>query len=437
MWGRAWDPRARCNWSKLPASDVTARRTCTSTVLSQYLNLSFHTTKLVHCYNLLGHSEMADQNTPAAFAARRRIARQNVDKLGIRYEELPQLPFFAPLFGYSYAAYKLDIADVIVNTSALLGRGLTPEERDIIAYLSAKKTVTQSYEPPISLAAAIFLERRGRATSKFPFYQPTPTKFDPSFFPNRRMPMLQGVSALITWNAIRFGAYAFVAHFIGGIFFSSYATSVQTAAILRDPRLGDLRKGFADRRSGKRSGSSQGAPAWQTPEDPSMKDAETPYGGAAYEEESAPVRTGAPYDQTRTELPPRSGTTGTYPGSRGGYPPVPQSAPAASDEFTEGGFFEDDASPVAPAARAANASSNTGGSAWERLRQQAKSNPAGQSGSAKAPRTQSWGQQNAEQYTYSQEDADKTTAKDQAQREFDAMLEKERQGESDNQSRRW
>lgn len=388
---------------------------------------------------------MDDQSTPQAFAARRRIAKQNVDKLGIKYEELPQLPFFAPLFGISYGAYKLEIADVVVNTSALLGRGLSPQERDIIAYLTAKKVVTQSYEPPLSLAAAIFLERRGRATSKFPFFTPKATAFDPSFFPNKRMPMLQGATALITWNAIRFGTYAFVAHFIGGIFFSSYATSVQTAAIFRDPRLSELRKGFADRRKGQRSGS-QGAQPWESPEDPSMKDTETPYGDASYAEESAPARTEPTYDQTRSELPSRSGTTSAYARSRGGYPPVPQSVPAqstepaASDDFNEGGFFDDGASPVAPAARAGNtgssSSTSTSGSAWDRLRQQAKSNPAGQAGSAGAPRTRSWGQ-NAEQYTYSQDDADKATAKDVAQREFDAMLEKERQGESDNQSRRW
>ncbi|KAH8904369.1 hypothetical protein BR93DRAFT_141717 [Coniochaeta sp. PMI_546] len=384
---------------------------------------------------------MAEQSTPQAFAARRRIARQNVDKLGIKYEELPQLPFFAPLFGTSYAAYKLEIADVVVNTSALLGRGLTPQERDIIAYLTAKKVVTQSYEPPISLAAAIYMERRGRPTSKFPFYTPKATTFDPSFFPNKRMPMLQGATALITWNALRFGAYAFAAHFLGGIFFSSYATSVQTAAILRDPRLADLRKGFADRRSGKRSGS-QGARPWDMPEDPSMKDAETPYGDVPYADESAPARTEATFDQTRSAPPPRSSTTSPYPSTRGGYPPLPQSsgpqstAPPASDEFTEGSFFDDDASPVAPAARAGNTSSNSSGSAWERLRQQAKSNPAAQGSSGTAPRSRSWGQK-AEQYTYSQDDADKATAKDQAQREFDAMLEKERQGEADNQARRW
>ncbi|KAJ9151006.1 hypothetical protein NKR19_g5053 [Coniochaeta hoffmannii] len=390
---------------------------------------------------------MDNQTSPQAFAARRRIAIQNVDKLGIKYEELPQLPFWAPLMGSTYAAYKLEIADVVVNTSALLGRGLTPEERDVIAYLAAKRAVTQSFEPPLSLAAAIYLERRGRSTSKFPFYTPKPTSFDPSFFPSKRAPMLQGPMSLMAWNATRFGCYAFVAHFVGGIFFQSYATSVQTAAMLRDPRLADLRRGFADRRRGiKAPPGSQGSQPWQMPEDPSMKDAETPYGDASYAEESAPATatTETTADRTRDQVSPTTAPTAPYPRARGSYPPprqqpAPAESSSASEEFTESSFFEDDdASPVAASARAERAASGSGASAWERLRQQAKSTPASQgSGSSTgAPRSRTWGQ-NTEQYTYSQEDRDKASAKDQAQKEFDAMLEKERRGESDSQSRRW
>ena len=389
---------------------------------------------------------MEDQTTPQAFAARRRIALQNVDKLGIKYDELPQLPFWAPFFGGTHAAYKLEIADVVVNTSALLGRGLTPEERDVIAYLAAKRTVTQSFEPPLSMAAAIYLERRGRSTSKFPFYTPKPTSFDPSFFPSKRMPMLQGPFSFIAWNATRFGCYAFVAHFVGGIFFQSYATSVQTAAMLRDPRLADLRRGFADRRRGIKTPGSQGSQPWQMPEDPSMKDAETPYGDASYAEERAPATatTETTADPTRDRGSSTAAPTAPSPVARGSYPPprqhpAPVQSASASDEFTESSFFEDDdASPMAPTARAQSTASSSGGSAWERLRQQAKSSPAGQGSgsSAGAPRSSTWGQ-NAEQYTYSQEDRDKASAKDQAQREFDAMLEKERRGDSDSQSRRW
>lgn len=390
---------------------------------------------------------MGDQASPQAFAARRRIAHQNVDKLGIKFEELPQLPFWAPLMGSTYAAYKLEIADVVVNTSALLGRGLTPEERDIIAYLSAKRVVTQSYEPPISLAAAIYMERRGRPTSKFPFYTPKATSFDPSFFPSKRAPMLQGTTALIAWNATRFGCYAFVAHFLGGIFFRSYATSVQTAAMFSDPRLADLRRTFAERRRGRATGGQggQAAQSWQLPEDPSMRDAETPYGDVSYAEESAPATatTETTADRTYDDVSPRRSPTAPYPGTRGSYPPsrqqpAPVQSTPSSDEFNDSGLFDDDASPVAPAVRTASAGSSSSGSAWERLRQQASSSPAAQgSGSdTGASRSRTWGQK-AEQYTYSQQDADKASAKDQAQREFDAMLEKERQGESDNQRRRW
>lgn len=386
------------------------------------------------------HCKMSDsQKAAKSFNARRQIARQNVDKLGIKWEELPQVPFWAPLFGTTYNAWKFEVADVVVNTSMLLGRGLTPDERDIIAYLSAKKAATTAYEPPLSLAAALYMERRGRATFKFPFWTPKATSFDPSFFPGKRVPMIQGPNALLVWNATRFGCYAFAAHFIAGIFFASYTTSVQTAAILRDPRLGDLRRGFADRRNGKRSPNEVGQP-WQTPEDPSMRDAETPYGDESYTDRSEPAKPDTSVDRVRGGGDGGDETHGSYSRTRGGYPPVPkpadaQTAPAPSDGFTEGSFFEDDASPVASAARTGNPSSSSSGSTWERLRKQAQtSDPAGQDSSA--PRQRAYGQ-NTEQYTYSQADEDRATAKNQAQREFDAMLEKERQGEADSRNRKW
>ena len=109
----------------------------------------------------------------------------------------------------------------------------------------------------------------------------------------------------------------------------------------------------------------------------------------------------------------------------------------------------DDASPIAPSHKAAQGESS--GSAWDRIRQQAEgqskqtpsrpqwSPPASQS------RDSGWGedqdrgtgyQGSKESYTYSSADFEKSTAKEQAQREFDQLLDRERHG-VDQGNKRW
>ena len=105
----------------------------------------------------------------------------------------------------------------------------------------------------------------------------------------------------------------------------------------------------------------------------------------------------------------------------------------------------DDASPVAPSYRAPQA--ETSGSAWDRLRQQAASqtpNQPRQAPTVAAPRD-GWGNvqgsgggfsDSRDSYSYPAADAGRRAAKDEAQREFDKLLEQERQG-VDPETRRW
>jgi hypothetical protein len=367
------------------------------------------------------------------------MLRRNRDSLGIQYDNLPQLPFWAPLVGNTQNWYKDNIAHQVIVGAESTGRGLTPEERDLLAHVTAKRLVTMSYEPPISMAVAYFMERRGRSTFKFPFWTPKPTSFDPGIFPSRNFPflvgMVQGSNATLLWHSLRFGCYFFFAHMFGNALFLSYAHTVQAATILKDPRLGDFRKSIQERLKSRNGGRQMPS----RPEDPSMQDAETPYGVVEDVDPNAYGTTGSDDGQSPAET---SSPTGAYARSQRGYSPRQQPAPTqsvpppSSEDFTDASLF-DDASPVAPAARAGSSSYSSGGSAWDRVRQQSRSgNVAGQSGSASTPRSRSYGQ-TSDQYTYSKADEEKALAKDQAQKEFDAMLERERQGESDKANRRW
>ena len=141
--------------------------------------------------------------------------------------------------------------------------------------------------------------------------------------------------------------------------------------------------------------------------------------------------------QTREEVErqPR-GRPGAFP-LRQYKPEPPQSiSEDESDPF-------DDASPVAPSERQYGARQTSyGGSAWDRIRNQAKPQ-----GDAQRPApTSSWAQRREEEqtsrgaqdgssYNYAQSDEDKAYAKSQAQKEFDEMIERERRGESDGRRR--
>lgn len=107
-----------------------------------------------------------------------------------------------------------------------------------------------------------------------------------------------------------------------------------------------------------------------------------------------------------------------------------------TDYFLSGN--DDDASPTAPEYRNTNPGSSTSGSAWDRLRRQTGSQPS------RAPPTQEsapqWGQQQ-DSGSSSERDmyyANQEREQNQAQAEFNRMLEAERQISNDSsQSRRW
>lgn len=399
---------------------------------------------------------------------------RNSDRLGIDYDSLPQPPFWSPLFGQGQNWYRANVASKVMGFSVLLKRELTQQEKDAISFHAGKECATRAFEPPTAVIAAYAFERRGRAAFRFPFWTPKPTSINPDVFPSQRFAYLRNHMAVAAWHATRFGSYAFFSHmFLSGMFVS-YAMSVWMANMKLDPRLETLRKNVEEmgkqRRLGRRPGE-QGADSesWQSQnEDPSMGDASFPYSGQASGDGSAGGSMGAeefgktresfekaeePHDQSGSEAWARQRG---YPSpGQQGYA-SPQSNPQQSQDsaFQSPGDSDanifDDASPVAPSARGNGASASTsGGSAWDRIRSQAVSgaNTGGQAGPGTSQRSWSQTQRNSGQpttdgrgsdgHTYSAAEEDKSYAKSQAQKEFDAMLEKERRGESDSRERRY
>ncbi|KAK1767667.1 hypothetical protein QBC33DRAFT_451095 [Phialemonium atrogriseum] len=362
---------------------------------------------------------------------------RNANRLGIDYDSLPQTPFWSPLFGQGQDWYRANIASKVIGFSVLLKRELSQQEKDAVSFHAAKECATRALEPPAAVVAAYAFERRGRDAFRFPFWKPKPTTINPDVFPGQIFTLLRGRMAWSAWHATRFSCYAFVSHMVLSGIFTSYAMSVWVANMKLDPRLATLRKAMEETgkqgRLGRRLGEQGADPGgWQSPsqgEDPSMQDAPYPYGQTPGDVPSSGGRMEAEETRRQSESAARARDRG-YPTPGPAYASPQDSASQSQDDDAH---LFDDASPMAPSDRGKNATTSaSGGSSWDKLRNQAMS--GGNTGGQAGPRI---GQRSSDGYTYSSADEDKSYAKQQAQKEFDAMLEKERRGEADVSGRRF
>ncbi|KAK3292695.1 uncharacterized protein B0H64DRAFT_235115 [Chaetomium fimeti] len=331
------------------------------------------------------------------------------------FESLPQLPFFASWFSYTPRWQKAQVASALIENSLLIGRLLSPAEADAFAYHRSKVCSRATYGTPAVLLTAAYYTNQGRSTFRFPFYTPKPASFNPMSFPTASMSLLKGQSAVRLWHVLRFGTYAFISQYIVKIIVFSFVQAGYLAAIAGDPRLKAVREEMTPSKKARAERSR-------------LPPADGPANSVAVSPSPGVTSTGldSPVPQT--------------PGRRGWAPQTPQSVPESVSQQDDDSYLFDDASPVAPSQRerpsAGSPQSPGGGSAWDRIRQQAKS----EEGQRWNPRQQqnrtSGSQQTTDQYTYTPAEQEKAYAKEQAQKEFDAMLERERHGTGDSGGRK-
>ncbi|KAK4134858.1 hypothetical protein BT67DRAFT_283509 [Trichocladium antarcticum] len=340
------------------------------------------------------------------------------------FETLPQLPVWAFLAGFTTRWHKAWVATTLADMSGKLGRVLTPEEADALAHHRSIGCRRHSYSAPVILATAAYFARRGRNRFRFPFF--TPTNISPIHFPSPRMALLRGRPAIASWHALRFGAYwslswLFLAGAIGGWADTSYMVMV-----IRDPKCKAMLDVAVQATREAQRKRLEGTAGLQQPPHP-----ETAAPGS---DDASPSR---PYPAPAYES-----AAGAFQGERAQQQQqqqqvAPEQSPRGSSKEDDA-FLFDDASPVAPAPsqrpQSPTPAPPTGsGSAWERLRQQAKQGGEGGWNQGEEQSRQTRAQQRAEQqYTYSPDEQEKAYVKELAQKEFDAMLERERRGMGDS-----
>ncbi|KAI9832263.1 MAG: hypothetical protein M1819_004441 [Sarea resinae] len=381
----------------------------------------------------------------------------------VNVSELPRpIPIIGPLFGYHESYIRLAISARFKGTSALLQRPLTQDEMNAIGFYTAKMISYASYGRPLGLAGGLYQAARTAEKYRFPFITPNKDTFDPMKFLNVR-----GNNARILWHGLRGAAYGFMGSWIGGWFFTTYAAVVAAVGEQGDPRLKDVIEAIRERATR----ASRGLPVSQQPypsvsverQQQQQQSQQTGSGRYAQQQQQQDLDDASPssggfYDDIKGDSPtsdtgvlsdsavrtqesrsqpsnPRSQTSN--PTTRASTFSMANAAPnqpsssrssssSSSDSFADS-IDSDDASPTAGQSSSSSDASGSG-SVWDRIRRDAASSTDPSSG--RRNNGAGAGAEGADGFSFSRDDdEDRGRAREEAQREFDARVERERGGD--------
>ncbi|KAL6923443.1 hypothetical protein FSST1_000717 [Fusarium sambucinum] len=342
-------------------------------------------------------------------------------------------PFYASIIGYRRDWNLLVATSRVSGFAATLGRDLEDEEAKAIAEYTLDNIHTNASLKWLSVALAGYMTYRGRRTWQFPFYKPKlGGRFNPneatSIFTNKK---IKGAYPRFTWHTLRFTAYVAVTMLMVEPAFRAVNFIRTETAMTHDPRLKQFTKDASQRVEQVMSNPNisktafTGRDAHRGGEDDpwASNEANNASSESRYQSyQSAPAQS---WDKVHS-------STSTQ-----------QSQQSLNDDWSV--LDGDDASPVAASARKQPVSAPSG-SAWDRIRQQSQGAPrqqqqsdyqsrawAARSQTESQPQSQSgWGNQDAggssDSFSFSKSDEERTVAKEQAQNEFDRLLERERSG---------
>ncbi|KAF7560574.1 hypothetical protein G7046_g3559 [Stylonectria norvegica] len=350
-------------------------------------------------------------------------------------------PLYASVVGYR-RDWNLAVAGSrIAGFCATLRREMTDEEAKAVAEHTLKGIHRDAAWKYATFGIAGVMTYRGRKTWQFPFYKPKfAGKLNPneanSLFSNKKV---RGFYPQLMWHTMRFTAYAIVTMLMTEPVARIINTMNTEQAMMQDPRLKRLADDATDRVQEVMEKGPYTRKIRKAVEVGAYGDHEEDGNAAAFAQEQ-PEQSPEPEQQGGYDDAPlnRSRNVPSAWSRMPGRPPA-QAQPQTSDDDWSVLDEADDASPTAPAYRGQPAKpAASGGSAWERLRSQnaPQSQPTSQA---------EWGSDNAgtspeyrgarESYAYTRADEEKALAKEQAQAEFDKLLDRERQGT--DQDRSW
>ena len=354
------------------------------------------------------------------------------------------VPIFGAALGYNDDLLKAIVEQDGNHMSRILRRPLTVPEWEAATFHMAKMHSYASYGWPLGTALGGWQAYRTRESWRFPFYKPNLEEVGHKF--NSFGP-LKDQAARAAWQSLRFACYQSL---IGGavkVVTTAYAINVAWAGQRMDPRLQDFWSTLRDLKPEEireRGNTSLSASSEDTADPIDQQDI-----AREYPQEPAPT------EQMRRQEPPGSrrrvdqsniweqrrqaaAKGGTMP-QAGPTPPAPRDQSLTDYDF-------DDASPMARDVAPAKDASSQSGSAWDRVRQgntprslpnqQFNPNQSAQSNAWSRARSSAVGangqgtQSSQDTFSFSSADSDRQLARDEAQRNFDERVERERHGEN-------
>lgn len=390
---------------------------------------------------------------------------QTPSRIALDLRNLPRpIPIFGPLFGFNKQLYEKVLKMRATEATKVLGRPITQDEAQALAYYSAKQISITSYGGPLGMFAAIFRAHQTRELFRFPFWQPNleEYKFDSILG-------IKGPRATQAWHLVRAAMYGIVGNFVGRIIIASYAVSVASVGELRDPRLKEYVDRIRTNVQGTVGGATRGphesgiidgaghedAPTLRRHNQEEQADDASPTGGSYADEALALAKDGFATDAQVAAEEARSTSSQEHvrkPSPQDRFRPRQKAIQEIDDASPSGGMglMGDDEPAAAPT-----------GSAWDRIRQQqgvvggtggqrGSSWPSGRAQPQQNGAQNAWTRPHAEQhgsstmgdnFAFSKTDEERQTAKTEAQREFDERVERERRGgdftSGSGDQRRW
>lgn len=355
-----------------------------------------------------------------------------------------------------------DIKEVCQYVGRAVQRPLRQEEADALAYHHARSVRIASYGSPLGAAVATLWAYR-QTNFRFPGWSPMATG---RFSPDSLGP-LKGQLARTTWTIARYNAYGFVGIIFGSMFTTSYAISSSMANRAMDPRLKDFMEALKAKASGKtveRRSQSEGRMEGETFEMARQRKAVSQQQQRVQQQpqqdESWQQKRRSP-KQGSDDMSPTSGgfeddfmdagnDTGLM--SDGRANAQQQRAENATSTYDMSAPSSSSSSPqsrpqnanASAQSKQGSSTSNTGGSVWERLRQNAMSgntpppnspsSPSARAQPSRAP-IQNSQPSGSDSFSFSRSEEESQLARSEAQKEFDKRVEQEREGHDFSEGR--
>lgn len=330
----------------------------------------------------------------------------------------------------------------MAKVSQTIKRPLSQDEVDVFAYWSANSIAIGVNGIPFGATAGLWRAYRTRHTYRFPLWQPRPDKFQPFEFPPR-FPIVRGQLAAISWHSLRTSAYVFLGAFVGGMLFTNYGLTVSSVGQAKDPRMKNFLNDVKELRKHQAKDLQQHMDKRKAPPtNPQKTDSDSPqstgWSQDGTEGDDASPSSWAAAENTESSAYKSSSTLRGNGGAEAeearqrytrSSPFPPQTPPENTDMLSD--VLGDSPPTDGTFTNAAGTVPQQQGSAWERVRRQAGSFPNKQQTYPGGPRAEStassWPKKenNTEDGQLGTSD---DTSKSEAQKEFDARVERERKG---------